>query len=238
MVRIAIVEDEESEIVGLKEGVKRFFAESGGEYEARVFRNGMEFLDACRGDFDVVLMDIEMPLLDGFRTAQKLRETDPAVSIIFVTNMSRYAIKGYEVDAVGFIVKPVGYFALKMNLRKAVARAQGRRSVNILAATRNGVNVIPSDTLVYVEVMRHNLVYHTETETITVRGSLKEAEEQLEGLNFARCNNCFLVNLKFVRSVENDTVVLLNSELPVSRGKKKEFVDALMKYVEQSGGGI
>lgn len=107
MLKIAIVEDEEEEVALLEEGIKRFFAESGTEYITAVFRNGMKFLEGYRGDCDVVLMDIEMPLLDGFRTAQKLREIDPSVTLIFITNMPNYAVKGYEVDALGFIVKPV-----------------------------------------------------------------------------------------------------------------------------------
>lgn len=237
MIRVAIVEDEEKEIALLEEGLKRYFTEKGCEYSHGVFRNGLEFLDSYQADFDVVLMDIEMPLLDGFKAAQKLREIDSVVSIIFVTNMSGYAIKGYEVGAIGFIVKPVTYFALQMNLNKAVARLSKNDSVNIVVTTRNSVNLISSDTLIYVEVMRHNIIYHTETDVISVRGNMKEVEERLRGLAFERCNNCFLVNLKYVKSVENNFVYLANESLPVSRGRKKNFVEALMRFVSRNGGG-
>jgi len=235
MIRIAIVEDEEKEIVLLREGLKRFFSELNKEYSLNVFRNGMDFLDCYQADYDIVLLDIEMPLLDGFRTAQKLRESDPVVNIIFVTNMSNYAVKGYEVDALGFIVKPVTYFALRMNMNKAVERLSCNHSVNIVLTSRNGVNVISSDSLIYVEVMRHKIIYHTETEEISARGSMKEVEEHLQGLEFERCNNCFLVNLKYVKSVENDSVILPGASLSISRNKKKCFVEALMQYISRCG---
>lgn len=171
MIRVAIVEDEEKEISVIREGLNKYFTETGTEYNVEVFCDGMSFLDARRNNFDIILMDIEMPLLDGIETCRRLREKDDASEIIFVTNMSKYAIKGYEVDVIGFLVKPVGYFTLKTYLNKAVARLSARGGVNITVSTRSGVRVIPSDSLVYVEVMRHNILYHTIKEVITVRGA-------------------------------------------------------------------
>ncbi|MCI9031945.1 MAG: response regulator transcription factor [Clostridia bacterium] len=234
MIRIAIVEDEEKEIACLISGIKSFFEETGGEHICSVFSNGLEFLDAYRGDFDVVFMDIEMPRLDGYKTSQKLREKDPDVQIVFVTNLSQYAVRGYEVDAVGFIVKPVTNYALKTNLRKAIAAISRKQSVNILASTRNGIKVMPSDSIIYVEVMKHTVVWHTENGDVSVRGVLKDVEKQLDGLNFSRCNNYLLINLKFVSSFKDDVVCLKGGEeLPVSRGRKKEFLNDLLKYIDR-----
>ncbi len=240
MIKVAVVEDEENEIAVLGEGLKRYFGECAEQYELSVFRNGMEFLDAFRGGYDIILMDIEMPMLDGFRTAQKIREADGEVSIIFVTNMANYALKGYEVNAVGFMVKPVGYFALKRNLRRALSRIRLRarlKAANVTVVTRYGVNVIHSEKLVYVEVMKHNLAYHTTDGVINARGALKDVEQRLAGLGFARCSNCFLVNLAYVRSLDNDEVILPGERLSVSRGKKKEFTEALLEFAENTVGG-
>lgn len=231
MIRIAIVDDEEKESEILRGLLDRYFKESEGEYSCSVFRDGVDFTDNYRADYDIVLMDIEMPLMDGLKAARRLREIDPSVSLIFVTNMANYAVKGYEVDAVGFIVKPVSYYALKMNMRKAVGNAIGRKATNLTVVTRGGVTVIPSDSLVYIEVRKHDLIYHTASQSVTAHGSLKEVEARLASENFARCSNCYLVNLRFVRSLVGDTVVLAGAELSVSRGKKREFAERLMKYV-------
>lgn len=237
MIRVAIVEDEPREVELLKTNLKRFFSETGTDYVCTVYPNGVEFLEAYRGDCDVVLMDIEMPALNGYRTAEKLREAGSDAEVVFVTNLSDFAVKGYDVEAAGFIVKPVTYAALKMNLRKAVARAKDKAGVTLAAVTRNGINVIYSARLVYVEVMRHNLIYHTaDGEAFTARGSLKEVEQKLEGFNFARCNNCFLVNLRYVKRVDEDYVLLKTAKLPISRSRKKEFTDAVMSFIGERGG--
>lgn len=222
MIKIAIVEDEEKEIEGLRTGIETFLSDAGEEYSADVFHDGMEFLDAERGNYDVVFMDIEMPKLDGYKTARRLREKDTDASLIFVTNLSQYAVRGYEVDAIGFIVKPVTYYALSVYLAKAVAKAKSR-GASVRIATRGGVRIVPTDSISYVEVMLHTVVYHTENGDISVRGTLKDAEDKLSGYGFSKCNVCYLVNLKYVKSVTDDAVKLPNAELALSRGRKKNF---------------
>lgn len=82
MIRIAVVEDEDKEIECLRSGIETYFGEVGEEHSVDVFHDGMEFIDACRGKYDIVFMDIEMPLLNGYKTAQKLREKDADAAII------------------------------------------------------------------------------------------------------------------------------------------------------------
>ncbi len=68
--------------------------------------------------FDIIFLDVEMENLDGFTTARIIRETDPQVMLIFVTNMGQFAIKGYEVDALSYLLKPVPYFAFSQELKR------------------------------------------------------------------------------------------------------------------------
>lgn len=231
MIRIAVVEDEKAQVNLLLDYLKRYFSEEKKDYVADVYYNGMELLKNYINKYDILLLDIEMPLLDGLETARKLRKIDPAVVIIFVTNMAQFAVKGYEVDAIGYLVKPYTFFSFGMNLKKALNHLISRTAIDVIITTRQGIRVIPSSDLIYIEVKKHELIYYTETEAITNRGTLKDIEEQLDKVYFARCNSCYLVNLKYVRSVTNNEVILPKGELVLSRGKKKEFMDKFMKYL-------
>ena len=80
----------------------------------------MDFLEAYRPDFDLVFLDIELPLLNGIETARRLRELDSVVALVFITNMEQYAVNGYEVDALDFVVKPINYYRFSSMMRKAL----------------------------------------------------------------------------------------------------------------------
>ena len=119
MLRIAIVEDEKDSLDRLTGLIKRYEKERDCECGVSVFGDGMNFVsDYCRV-YDVVFMDIEMPFLDGMHAARKLRELDPSVMLVFVTRLASYALAGYEVDAAGYIVKPVVSVRVRWHVRGA-----------------------------------------------------------------------------------------------------------------------
>ena len=99
MVRIAIVEDEDIYIKQLTEYMKRYQQESGEEINVTVYRDGDGIISKYKAQFDIILMDIQMKFMDGMTAAEEIRKTDSEVIIIFITNMTQYAIRGYEVDA-------------------------------------------------------------------------------------------------------------------------------------------
>lgn len=122
MIRAVIVEDD-GEAADLLEGyIKRYAAESGIVFMIDRFDNAITFLENYDVGYDIVFMDIEMEDLDGVSAARLLRKRDRSVTLIFVTNMAQFAIKGYEVDALDFIVKPVKYYDFAFRLKKAVSR--------------------------------------------------------------------------------------------------------------------
>lgn len=235
MIRIAIVEDDDTcaELVGGY--VSDLAAETGESMSVRRFTNGVDFLSEGIGNCDIVLLDIEMPLLDGMSTAKKLREMGDKSPIIFITNMARYAVRGYEVDAVGFIVKPVSYYSFSERMKKAIAIVKASRNNYLVFTLKDGIVKIYLDDVKYVEVYRHKILYHTFGGVTEVRGTMRETAELLAGKNFAQCNSCWLVNLKQVTSVVGNTVKVADEELTVSRNKRKEFLEKLTVYL--AGGG-
>ena len=99
MIRIAVVEDEEKYYRVLKGYLDRYGTESNEKIEVVWFENGAVFLEQFHSDFDIILLDIEMPVMDGLSVARDVRKADDYVIIIFITNMAQYAIHGYEVNA-------------------------------------------------------------------------------------------------------------------------------------------
>ena len=120
MIRVAIVEDEAEIREQLMGYVQRYTRQYGTAFEVKTFADGLEILEDYRPAYDLILLDIEMKHLDGMETARRIRELDPEVMLVFITNMAQYAIKGYAVGALDYVLKPVPYFAFSQQLQKAV----------------------------------------------------------------------------------------------------------------------
>lgn len=98
----------------------------------------------------------------------------------------------------------------------------------------NGVVRFSTNELYYAEVDGHYIYYYTKDGSYKQKQSMKELEDLLAGLSFKRCNNCYLVNLKYVDAVDRDDVKVGGEWLKISRPRKKEFLQALANYM----GGI
>lgn len=104
----------------LKEYIQKYAGENSEEIEAVWFQNGVEFLEKFHSDFDILLLDIEMPVMDGISVARDARKVDDYMIIIFITNMAQYAIHGYEVNALDYVIKPIAYYPFSVKLRRAI----------------------------------------------------------------------------------------------------------------------
>ena len=167
--------------------------------------------------------------------ARRLRELDPVVLIVFITNMAQYAIRGYEVDALYYMVKPVTYFEFALKMKKALRRLGRLVGTYVNVPQENGVMRLETSQITYVEVIDHRLVYHADTGDYSTRGSLSDLEKKLRSYGFSRCNHCYLVNLKYVTGIRDNMVVVACAELQISRPKRKMFLDDLATY---RGGGV
>lgn len=110
MFTVAVVEDDETAVAKLRACLDQYAATHAGvQFDVTVFNEPTSFLDPYKTVWDIVFMDIEMPNMDGMEAAHRLRAVDSEVILIFVTNMAQFAAKGYEVDALDYIIKPFAY---------------------------------------------------------------------------------------------------------------------------------
>ncbi|MCL2062431.1 MAG: LytTR family DNA-binding domain-containing protein [Firmicutes bacterium] len=234
MFRIAIVEDNDAAAQQLEVFLKRYEKETCVEFQVTKYQNAVSFLTNYKPVFDLVFMDIEMPMLNGLDAAFKLREIDTVVTLVFITNMAQYAVKGYEVQAFYYIVKPVSYYDFALKLKRAIGQLNVRHERSISFVAPNGHICLKLSHILFVEVMNHDVVFHTRDKAYKKYGTLKEVESLISDSDFVRCNSCYLVNLRHVAEVKENVAVVGKHRLKISTPKKKEFMKALNDY---HGGG-
>lgn len=233
MVRIAIVEDENEVADFLVECITRYEKESETDqtFFIEKFPSGIEFIENFKPNFDIIFMDIQMPEINGLDTAKYIYERDKSVCIIFVTNLTQYAINGYEVNALDYVLKPVTYNNIADKLNKALHRISNKTKDETIVLKENYAARIPIDEILYIEVSGHVLIYHTKMQKYELRGRIKDREDELRKFGFSRCNNCYLINLLHVRVINKDTVAVGDHELSISRGRMKEFLNDFLIYL-------
>jgi DNA-binding LytR/AlgR family response regulator len=237
MYNIAIVDDDET----YRNQIERYLhqyaksCEEGEmeEYSISCFADGSEILKTGDDYFDVVFLDIEMPQVDGMTIAHEIRRKNHETAIVFITNMAQYAINGYEVNALDFIVKPVKYYDFAMKFKK-VLRYLSRNANKYIVAKASGsgdVLRISCSDILYVEVIQHYLIFHTIKENVEVRGTMADMENKLSPYSFARCGKSYLVNMKYIEKLKGNEIEIRGEKLMISRSKREEFLNKFYNYL-------
>ncbi len=231
MIRVAIVEDDAAEQARIREYLAWLSQRENIPLEAEHFASGLAFVMSGMKGFDIVLMDIDMPGMNGMETARALRKVDAAVILIFVTNMAQFAISGYEVDATDFILKPVNKYSFAIKIKRAVART-AKKNDDTLRIKRDGtLYLVPLSSIQYLEVTGHYVVYHTAQGDFTEYTTLKAAQSRISRPYFAQCSQNFLINLKYLTAVSRETAMVDGKEIPVSRKMRPAFLNAVTDFL-------
>lgn len=231
--RIVVVEDDAAEAARLQGHLSRYAAEHGLSLAVRVLASATEYL-SVRPVADLVFMDIALPGVSGMEAAEALRAYDDETPLVFVTTLARYAVEGYRVDALDFLVKPVSYgdFVPRMDraMRVVARRSQGR----LVLPTHDGVRVVRLEDVLYVDIVKHNLRYHLagEDEPLVVRGTIAGVVAELAGRGFVKLSSGCVANMAQVARIRAQSVVMSDgAELWFSRSQRKPALETLSQYV-------
>lgn len=232
---IAVVDDNLNDRKMILDYLSLFFNESGEDYTTSTFEDGVSFLKDYSFSYDFIIFDIDMPQMSGIDTAKELRKKDSNVTIMFVTNMPQYALEGYSVEAVDYVLKPLSYPDFRLKMKKAT-RYILRNSVKkvTINTTEEGLITVDSSDIYYVESKLHYIYYHTKKGIYKMRAKLTEVEDILLPYHFARSGGSFLINLAYLEKIDGNEIVVADETLPLSRRMKASLMSAFTKYI----GGI
>lgn len=224
--RFAVCDDEKQDLEIIiralcEYGVDRLDIE--GFFDARSL-----LLCHAKSPFDIIILDIEMPEINGYEAAKELSSTRPKPVIMFLTRSMAYATKGYGI-AFRYLTKPIDAAEFAASMDAAICEVRSNRFPVTVGSTSH---IFAFDDIYYIESLSHYMVIHTAEGEFSFRSSLKEIMPQLPAGYFGAPHMGYLVNLSHIRTVTADLVHLDNGErIPLSRRFKKEFNGQLFAYL-------
>lgn len=235
MLHVAICDDDKVLLKELEREVELWAKERQLTYTVELFATGDAFLFSWeeKRDIDILLLDIEMPGMDGMELAKRLRQRGERISIIFVTGNPDFALDGYDLEAVSYLVKPVKRDRLRAALDRAV-RLSGSREALLVSVSAGEMEKVYVSELCLLESMDHETVLYTrDGGSIVCKEPLRQLEQELAGKQdaFFRPHRSYLINLGFVERITRKDVQMENGMLiPIARGKREELNQAYMRY--------
>lgn len=231
MIHIAICDDEKDFVAHLTGLLNQYAAETGVEIKVTAYYDGMELIEKYDTTIDLIFLDIQMRLVNGLRAAERVRQMDEKVGIIFLTTLTQYGLEGYKYQATNYIIKPIRYARLKEEMKQWLERHRQDDSPFIVAANDAGKFKVFLKSLRFIETFNRNLLLHTDQENIICYKKMKELETELVQHGFVRCHSGYLVNLFYVKRIEKLDIILTTGErVPISQPKRKEFMERLADY--------
>ncbi len=225
--RVAVCDDEKQDLRTILDILREYGGYPGMEVSS--FSNGEDLLGSAEEKpFDLVFLDIEMPGLNGYDTAVRLRALPQKPLILFLTNSMAYTLRGYGV-VFRYLTKPIDQVQLYGALDSAIQEIKANRFVFQMDGMSN---VVPMDAIYYLEVFNHHTVLHTVDQEFTFRATLKDVLTQLPAGYFGMPHQSFILNFAHIRTATSKEVHLTNGVyIPVSRRKQKEFERQFHQYL-------
>lgn len=232
--RIAICEDDAAASERLSACLDVWSAAAKQPLIREVYTGGEALLRAMeRGEaFDIAFLDIHLRgKRDGIQIAQAIRLRERDMLLVFVTNFMDYVLRGYEVRALRYLIKPVKQRDLDECMRAALAVLRGREQSSLTFASAGGHARIPYADILYFEVFSHTIMLHAYgSRQYAFSERIGALEQQLPD-GFVRCHRSYIVNIRHVFAIRKTVVELANSqELPISERRRDALHEAFLRY--------
>lgn len=216
------------------------FGSAEESFHVSDFSSAEELIDCCRsgGYFDIIFIDIEMKGINGIEAAEIIRALSPRAIIIFVSAHSDYIFEAFRLEALHFLVKPVGDAEWNEVFGRALRKY---RSVNasIILKWQSTRNKIQIDKISFVEGYRRHLTVHTAEGHYEAVGKISEMQELLSPHGFVRVHQGFIVNMNYIKSFKTDELELTDgTRVPVSVRKRQDALKIYDNFTEKKIGDL
>lgn len=231
-INIAICDDEKIQVELLEKYVISWASKNNILVNIDTFYNAesFEFKWSMDKKYDILLLDIEMPGINGVELAKRIRIDDDILDIIFITAISDYIAEGYDVSALNYLIKPIKESKLYECLDKAMEKIPKDEKTIIINMDGENHRIIQGDIL-YIESVCHFLEIHTVNKQYTIRKNIGEMEKELDNNILMKCHRSYIVGLKHIRRIGKVDILLDNNQIiPVSRRLYSSINLAFIKY--------
>lgn len=235
--KIAVCEDQAVQVNLINNQIKGWSKEKDINISIDNFMNAESFLFQWLdyNKYDIIFLDIKMSSMSGVELSNIIRDKNKTVDIVFTTAFLKYALHGYKVGALQYLMKPINTSDLYFCLDKTLERINDKQETPILVieTAKNTIKVDYND-IYYCIMFSPYIDIHTNLEKITVRKRISEMEERLPSKYFIRCHRSYIVNVSHINSITKNNVILENGvKIPISRGKYKEINNAFIDYISE-----
>ena len=232
--RVSICDDEPLFSDEILCNLQRIAQELNLDFSVAQYRNGREFLESYKKnpDIDIIFMDILLGNENGYQIASKIREDNKKVKIIFLTSVTKYAIKGYDIGISRYLVKPISFEQLKTAVSKTIKEISDSKEEYIIEKNDDGIYKIFLSDILYIETYGRNTLIHTKEKRIISYLTMKEHLSRLNS-KFLRCHAGIIVNVEYVVELKRNSLILqYGDEVPMSKSRKNQVKESLLKYFD------
>lgn len=227
--RIAICDDNKNEINQIFEVVSQIVNKLEISAKINLFHSGKDILKE-KMSYDLLLLDIELNDMNGISLAKKIRKYNRNCIIIFISNYNNYLQEGYKVHAERYFIKPLDSLEFEIEL-KEILKEYIIDTKFIFDLRIANYKILIKDIL-YIEYYQRKTIIHTLSNDYSTTITIKEWLTILDGCYFSQCHKAFIINLKHIKDISKNNILLENNdELVLTRKFKKTFIDNYHQYL-------
>lgn len=235
MISFTICEDEPYFLDSIKELLNQYSNLKNIEISVNEFSNGEDFLSSGQ-NADIILMDIELPGMDGMKVVEQLRNKGNCAQVIFITAYRKYVFQAFDVEAIYYILKPIDPNKFFVAINKAIERMVCRYDNALMITNGNTSLKILTKNIRFCEVFNHEVIIHTKTQKYNYSGTLDSLEKLLDDF-FYRCHRSYIVNMNYVTARVSDIAYIEGGDkVLISRRKQLKFGEKLLAICRKETG--